>query len=311
MTPNFLRWSAYLLPGLVLFLGIGFCTMIALRHYWDARRNFVAEPPETVLAHPEETGIEGIQDASFVSSDHTRIGAWYAPSHNGAAVVLVHGTSADRSSLLVEMKSLAAAGFGVLAYDGPGYGLSGGTVRWSDDATAALSSAIGWLSARPELKSGHIGALGLSMGGYVLTQFAAHDQRLQSLVLEAVPPDMIETIRWQHRKWGFLSEQPALWALRHSAMLLDRGNPKDLIAAIAPRPLLMIGGDEDQTVPLFMTRQLFDLAAEPKTLWVVAGAGHGRYADAAPDEYSSRLIAFFTQTLLDGATPSSAMKAHA
>jgi len=308
--PTFLKWSAYLLPGLVVVLSLSLSAVIALRHYQDARRNFSPEPPEAILAHPEATGIEGIQDASFTSSDHTLIAAWYAPSHNGAAVLLVHGTSADRSSLLVEMKSLAAAGFGVLAYDGPGYGLSGGKVCWGDDATSALSAAIGWLSARPELEPGRIGALGLSMGGYVLTQFAAQDQRLQSLVLEAVPPDMIETMRWQHRKWGFLSEQPALWALRHSAMPLDHPSPQDLIATIAPRPLLLIGGDQDQTVPLFMTRQLFDLAIEPKSLWIVAGAGHGRYAEVAPDEYSVRLTAFFTQTLLHGITPIDARKVH-
>ncbi len=308
--PNLLKWSAYLLPGLVVAVGLSLCTIIALRHYEDALRNFTPEPPETILTHPENTGIQGLEDASFISSDHTLIGAWYVPSHNGAAVVLVHGTSADRSSLLVEMKSLAAAGFGVLAYDGPGYGLSGGSVCWGDDSTAALSAAIGWLAARPELKPGRIGALGLSMGGYVLTQFAAHDQRLQSLVLEAVPPDMIETTRWQHRKWGFLSEQPALWALRHSAMPLDHPGPKDLIAAIAPRPLLMISGDQDQTVPLFMTRQLFDLASNPKSLWVVAGAGHGRYGEVAPEEYSRRLAAFFTLTLLHDVTPVEDRGAH-
>lgn len=308
--PNLLKWSAYLVPGMVVTVGLSLCTIIALRHYRDVLRNFTPEPPEAILTHPESTGVQGLEDASFISGDHTLIRAWYAPSHNGAAVVLVHGTSADRSSLLVEMRSLSAAGFGVLAYDGPGYGLSGGRVCWGDDAAAALSSAVGWLAARPELKPGHIGALGLSMGGYVLAQFAAHDQRLQSLVLEAVPPDMIETTRWQHRKWGFLSEQPALWALRHSAMPLDRPGPRDLIAAIAPRPLLMIGGDQDQTVPLFMTRQLFDLASNPKSLWVVPGAGHGRYGEVVPEEYAHRLAAFFAKTLLDEATPSEARTAH-
>ena len=308
--PNFFNCSGYLLSGLLAVLGLSLSSVIALHHYRDASRNFIPEPPEAILAHPEETGIEGIQGVSFVSSDHTLIAAWYAPSRNGAAVLLVHGTSADRSSLLVEMQILAAAGFGVLAYDGPGYGLSGGKVCWGDDATTALSAAIGWLAARPELKSGRIGALGLSMGGYVLTQVAAHDQRLQSLVLEAVPPDMIETMRWQHQKWGFLSEQPALWALRHSAMPLDHPGAKELIAGIAPRPLLMIGGDRDQTVPLFMTRQLFDLAVNPKSLWVVPGAGHGHYEDVAPDEYPARLAAFFNQTLLEKLTAAEALGSH-
>ena len=100
--PTFLKWSAYLVSALVV-ASLGLSVVFALRHYRDAMQNFTPEPPEAILYHPEETGIEGLQDASFISMGHTLIEAWYVPSHNGAAVLLVHGSSADRSSLLVEM----------------------------------------------------------------------------------------------------------------------------------------------------------------------------------------------------------------
>jgi dipeptidyl aminopeptidase/acylaminoacyl peptidase len=97
---------------------------------------------------------------------------WYAPSRNRAAVVLVHGTGADRSSLLADTRILTDAGFGTLALDIPGQGQSEGRTRWGVPERQAISAAVDWLSARDEVDPQRIGGFGLSMGAYVLTQAA-------------------------------------------------------------------------------------------------------------------------------------------
>jgi fermentation-respiration switch protein FrsA (DUF1100 family) len=37
---------------------------------------------------------------------------------------------------------------------------------------------------------------------------------------------------------------------------------------------------------------LYQAAREPKALWIVPGAGHGEYEQAAPEEYRTRVITF-------------------
>ena len=69
--------------------------------------------------------------------------------------------------------------------------------------------------------------------------------------------------------------------------------PEQVVGKIAPRPLLLIGGVEDQLVPSWMTQRLFAAAHEPKAIWLVPKAGHGGYAEAAPVEYPERLLKFF------------------
>ena len=271
---------------------------VAYRHYRSSLDTFERSPPDPGLDNPETAGVLGLRAISFSSAEGTKISAWYSPSRNGAAVVLSHGTNADRSSLTPELQFLAKQGFGVLAYDGPGYGLSGGTARWGEDAEVALVSAVQWLTEQSPDHPLRIGGLGLSMGGYALIQAASRDPRIESVVLEAVPPDVVETTRWQHRKWGAVSVWPALWALRISPELLSRPNAETRIAAIAPRPMLLISGDQDQTVPLPMTERMFDRAADPKELWIVPGAGHGRYTEVSPEKYPAKIIEFFTRTLV-------------
>jgi dipeptidyl aminopeptidase/acylaminoacyl peptidase len=281
----------------VLLLGVLLFLRIAGKSCSYAWLEFDRGPAAEISRHPERAGIKGLAEISFQTKDGVRIAGWYAPSKNRAAVVVVHGTNADRSSMLAETRILADGRFGVLAFDWPGSGASGGKVHWGEGERQALTAALGWLGSRGDVDPHRIGGLGFSMGGYMMAQVAARDTRLHSVVLEATPPAFGEYSDWAHRHGGLLSEMPALWTARWEGMPVDEMQPRNVVAAIAPRPLLVIGGDADTVVPQFMTRELFDSAREPKTLWIVHGAAHGRYAEAAPQDYATRLLAFFARTL--------------
>ena len=54
------------------------------------------------------------------------LAGWYAPSRNGAAVVLLHGAGSTRSNVLDEAVVLAEHGYGVLMLDARGHGESAG-----------------------------------------------------------------------------------------------------------------------------------------------------------------------------------------
>ena len=261
--------------------------------------NFETWPGSEISRHPEQTGITGLVAVEFRSKDGRRLAGWWVPPRRRAAVILAHGTHADRSSLLPETRLLADAGFGVLAFDWPGFGLSenDGPVRWDARERMALTAAIDWLAARDDVDATSIGAFGLSMGAYILAQVASDDTRLNAVVLAAAPAEMVAQTEYEHSRWGFLTEEPAVIALRLSGMPLAEMVPRDVVSRIGPRPLLIIGGSEDPVVAASMLRELFAAARQPKELWIVPGAGHGFYFQTAPDEYRHKLVDFFSRSL--------------
>jgi dipeptidyl aminopeptidase/acylaminoacyl peptidase len=281
---------------------------IAFRNYRIVASDFDPTPIAELSKHPERTGIYNLQEVSFASIDGIRLAGWYVPSQNRAAVVLTHGTSADRSSMLAETRILSNAGFGVLAFDWPGVGASQGTIGWSHSERSALHAAVSWLAERADVDANKIGGLGFSMGGYIMAQVAAEDTRLRAVVLAAAPPNYAELIHWHNRKWGPLSKLPGDWALAHFAWSRTDAQPIELVQKIAPRPVLILGGDADATVPEFMTRELYLAARAPKSLWIVPHANHGNYANADPKEYEQRLASFFTRYLNVGSVISAEMQ---
>jgi dipeptidyl aminopeptidase/acylaminoacyl peptidase len=270
---------------------------LAARSFWAERADYVRTAPAAISRHPERAGIPGLTEVRFADAHGHRMAGWYAPSRNRAVIVLVHGTGADRSSLLFETGFLAQAGFGVLAFDLPGQGASEGTTRWGVPERQAISAAVDWLSARTDVDPLRIGGFGSSMGAYVMAQAAVLDPRLRALTLAASPNDVVEQNWLASDDWGLLTQIPNYLALRAYGQSLDM-LPKDVIGRIAPRPVFIMGGELDQLVPRFMALQLYAAAGEPKELWIVPGAHHVDYAKVAADQYRARVTEFFQRSLL-------------
>jgi uncharacterized protein len=290
-----LRYAAY--AGIALAaLSLLFVVRTVVKSYWEEYTDYVRRPLPQIARHPEKTGVAGLHEISFAAAGDPPLAAWYAAGANRAAIVLVHGVGGDRSSLLPEIKYLTDAGFGVLSLDLPGNGASEGKIVWGAPEWRAISAAVEWLSKRSEVDPQRIGAYGMSMGAYVLCQAAVADRRIQAVVLTASPHDVVEFNWVATARWGLLSQLPTYWALRNSGTPLDN-LPKDIIGSIAPRPLLIINGDEDSLVTEWMARILYEAARDPKELYIVKGAHHGDYARVSPIEYRTHLVDFFNKTL--------------
>lgn len=285
---------ARILVGGALVLVLVPALAIAARSYRQQRAVFFP-PRKPVTVEVGAAGLDGIEPVSFGAVGHA-VRGWYVPSRNRRAVLLVHGAGGDRSSLLSEARSLARRGFGVLSIDLPGHGESEGEIRWSEPERAALREAVGFLAARPELAPRGIGAFGFSLGGYVLVQVAAVETRIAALALAGTPSDPVAQVRAQHGRYSLLSEWPALFVLRRGGLELDV-RAIDHVAQLAPRPLLVIGGEGDHTVPPVMAEQLFHAAGQPKELYLIPGAEHGAYSSAGGREYEERLVRFFEASL--------------
>ncbi len=74
---------------------------------------------------PGDLGLRA-DELHLRTSDGVTLAAWYVPSRNGAAVVVLHGASSTRSDVLPAAAVLARHGYGVLLVDARGHGDSAG-----------------------------------------------------------------------------------------------------------------------------------------------------------------------------------------
>ena len=90
------------------------------------------------------------------------------------AAVLLHGAAGgQRDWCRIHATPILAAGVGVLIYDKPGHGESGGTEPTIFDQADAGEAAMGVLASRPEIDPSRIGLAGFSNGMWAVPMIAA------------------------------------------------------------------------------------------------------------------------------------------
>ena len=201
---------------------------------------------------------------------------------------------------------LASAGFLTLTFDFRGFRRSDGIFRLRreiEDAEAAVTHLL-----RSDLSAkGWVGVYGASYGGAAAICSAARDTRISCVCVRApvydtlafarsplIPP-AVKAVLEDDRDVMHGLKDPDLRTRILEWMVEDgaRFNPMDEVSKIAPRPLLVIGGDADEGIDLEGIRRLFALAGGPKELMVVAGADHDLTDRAARETALNRAVAWF------------------
>jgi len=220
------------------------------------------------------------------------------PSRNGAAVIAVPG----RSGPAAHARLLARHGYGVLLFDRRGEGESDGDFNafgWGGDAD--IKAAITFLAQRPDVDATRIGGLGLSVGGEMMLETAAEDARLRAVVSEGAGVRSLAE-HWDDPGPAAAQKPFSDWVIQTLALTVLANQPpppslSDVVADIAPRPLLLIRGLDGQQQEM-LNRVYYDAARQPKALWEVPGAGHTAALASQPQEYERRVIGFFDRALL-------------
>jgi hypothetical protein len=238
------------------------------------------------------------REVGLTTSDGLRLRAWYVPSRNGAAVIAFPG----RAKPVPHAHLLVRHGYGVLLLDRRGEGASEGDYNafgWRGERD--LRAAIAFLRRQPDVDPDRIGGLGLSVGGELLLQTAAHTPALHAVISEGAGqrslaehlenPEIGRVQRWAT---GMLAQTAAVAVLSNSAPPEDLA---DLMPRIAPRPTLLIQavhGNPDEVL-----NEIYAARGGPSTRrWLVAAGGHTGALAAAPAEYERRVMGFFDRALL-------------
>jgi uncharacterized protein len=285
-----------LMVALLLGLALGARTML-IAPVADAIRMTTVPRTSVSRTTPSDLGLAH-EDVTFVAEDGTSLSGWYIPSSNGAAVVLAHGSSASRSSVLPDAVVLARHGYGVLVFDARGQGRSSGRAMdlgWYGDSD--LRGAVSLLAARDDVDPDRIGIVGISLGGEAAIGTAATDDRVRAVVADGAmyrrlgdwTPHHDEGPAGAWKDWLMFTTADLLSAARPPIALLEA------VEAIVPRRVLLVAsgaGDE-----IVAARQMQLAAPDTVEMWAVPEAGHTGELAARPAEWEAHVVGFLDVAL--------------
>nr|WP_309697014.1 alpha/beta fold hydrolase [Armatimonas sp.] len=262
-------------------------------------------PPRRRHSKTPRTGLGlAYERVQFSSLDGVRLSGWlvHAPSPRGL-VILSHGYSGCRDTMLPYLHFLHAAGFTALLYDFRAHGWSGGT-----QATLGLTeprdlqAAIRWVEYQPGLQALPLFLLGESMGASVSLLVTAQEPSVRAVVADCGFARMDGPIQ---KRLETLFGEPMGKALAPATRSIGehllgtptaRIAPEEAIGKIAPRPVLIIHGANDALVTPDHAHRLHAASGGEAQLWLVKDAGHTLSVGTAPD-YADRVVGFFEDAL--------------
>jgi uncharacterized protein len=255
-------------------------------------------PPDSLgFVTPADRGLS-YETVRLTARDGVSLAAWWVPSTNGAAVVVLAGSGSNRSNVVEHVTVLARHGYGVLALDHRGHGESGGHAMefgWYGDLD--IDAAVSFLEGRAD----RVGVVGLSMGGEEAVGAMGSDPRIAAVVGEGVTGRTLDDHAWMPRHVGGWVQRGLEWVMYGVADLLSGAErPDPLVSSVrdaAPRPVLLIVAGKVASEAM-AAEHLFEASPANVEVWEVPDAGHTDGLQTHPDEWIARVTSFLDRALL-------------
>jgi len=277
-------------------------------------------------ATPASLGAQ-YRDVTFPSrDDHLQLQGWFIPGvlptgqlTAQRVIIMVHGNGnnrAEKSSGLLNLSvDLARRGFAVLAYDSRGAGQSPPAAR-----SFGLFEQRDVLGAVDFLRTGPlpypalgrpraIAGWGVSLGAATLILAAAQEPAIRAIVSDSAFADILPLLERDIPAQGHIPSLFTPGGLLAAQVLYGvdyyHTAPVAVIASIAPRPILLIqGANDNENHTDTPVTNLFTLAAAARSApgahvqtWLVPGATHAQAYHVEGTAYVDQLVAFYTAAL--------------
>lgn len=233
---------------IVLYLGV-MLTMTLLQ------RRLMYHPEKNIL-HPEDYGLNAVQELQLKAADGVHVQAWYIPPTNPTfpLILYFHGNAGHIGDRAVKLGQFAHAGFGVLGVSYRGFGKSEGSPSEQGiylDATALVDYAVHQLDKKPDTLLLYGESLGSGVATQMAKDLADKATPAHGLVLEA-PYTSVAS-----RSQELYPYLPAYYLVRDRYLSIQK------ITSIKC-PLLLFHGERDAVIPIWHGRTLLATAIGPK-----------------------------------------------
>jgi uncharacterized protein len=319
MKPKTKRWLsglvAALLAGLVLLNVVAFRHAFAMMHFSSG--NFRTQEPEN-LAFAQKCKIlfQGVsiprpqagataqdlapaaRNLQLECTNGITLGAWYCPASKGdVLVILFHGYSSEKSSMLLQAKAFLDLGMSVLMVDFRGSGDSSESYTTigfleAEDVAAAVRYANAYLPHR------ELVLYGQSMGAAAALR-AVYSYGIQpdAIIVEAVFDSLLHTVRHRFEAMGVPSFPSAelllFWGGRQAGFNGFSHNPVDY-ARVVKCPILFLHGAADPRARVEEARRVFAAVPARKTMKEFPDIRHQSPLVRHPDEWKNAVSDFLT-----------------
>lgn len=211
--------------------------------------------PDRMIFHPQASSY--IDDSDIIKidvADGEQISALYLINPDAEFTILYsHGNAEDIGQLRPILERFYSAGYSILAYDYRGYGTSDGKAS-EKNTYEDVESAYEYLTVKAGVPSSRIVAAGRSVGGGVAIHLACR-KKIGGLILESSFVTAFRVVT------------------RIPLVPFDKFRNIDKIKKINC-PVLVFHGKDDDVVPIWHGKKLFEKANEPKFCLWIDNAGH-------------------------------------
>ncbi len=251
------------------------------------------------------------ENVAFPTTDGLTLRGWFFPTDNASNPVILYApaTAKDQRQGISLVEPLHNAGYQVLLFSYRGTGNSDGNrfmFSYGARESVDVDAAVRYLSETRGLQK--IGAIGHSAGAVSIILSAARNPKLDAIVV-AAPFATLDDV-WDENRPSVIPTEVYSLGMKISELRKSFSRsevrPLDVIAQIAPRPILFINGTKDKRINRQQAIELYNAAGDPKQMIWIPGATHAEVRSPGLDDLMPSLIQIFDENLRD--MPAGALK---
>ena len=249
------------------------------------------------------------QSLRLKTADRVEVPAWLLrhPRPEGL-LLLLHGFGSSKTEMLDVARALhLCSPYHLLLLDLRGHGeSSGSTATFGLKEVLEVQAVLDFLEREPAMKALPMGCYGVSMGGAIAILAAARFPSIRAVVSDSSYADFGKAVARVQRLTYHIPWMPlgraTLWAAEFRlGCRVSVLSPVQAIRSISPRPVLIVHGMQDYTIPSEEAQMLFEAAGTPKELWLVPEAEHAACYYKRKEEYPLKVKEFFRDAFLRAA----------
>jgi uncharacterized protein len=193
------------------------------------------------------------------------------------AVVVLHGAGSCKENHADFARVAKGQGFVALTFDNRGHGETEGDL--GPRAVVDIGRLVRFLAERPEVDEQQIALRGSSMGGLLAIHVAAVTSQAAGVIAICPAPERL--LLTDVRKVANGDPPPpdsALASMRIDAPAmaawLEEQDVRQAVELLGAKPLMLVHARDDEVIPYRFSDELYEHAADPKRLLLLAGGDH-------------------------------------